>query len=165
MTKQVYRIDRYQFSATDALLFDANIWLYIYGPEVNSSRRYKSIYSLAFGRMRSVKARIFIDVLVLSEFINTYARLAYNKLPQATRPADFKSFRNSNEFQPVAQKIAKFSRRILGKCDRTDSGFESVDLDAIVVDYAGGNADFNDQILAELCKAKGLKFVTHDADF
>ncbi|MGK7900400.1 MAG: hypothetical protein AB4352_03105 [Hormoscilla sp.] len=114
MNTQVYRIDRYQFSATDALLFDGNIWLYIYGPEVNSSRRYKSIYSLAFRRIRSVKARIFIDVLVLSEFINTYSRLAYNKLPQATRPADFKSFRNSNEFQPVAQKIAKFSRRILG---------------------------------------------------
>ena len=42
------------------------------------------------------------DGLVLSEFINTYARLAYNKLPQATRPAEFNSFRNSDEFLPVS---------------------------------------------------------------
>ncbi|CBN56512.1 MULTISPECIES: hypothetical protein [Kamptonema] len=31
--------------------------------------------------------------------------------------------------------------------------------------YAVGDADFNDKILAELCKAKNLKLVTHDADF
>ena len=48
---------------------------------------------------------------------------------------------------------------------RSHSGFESADLDGIMVDYALGDADYNALMLAELCKDKGLKFVTHDADF
>lgn len=145
MSKQVYPIDDYQLMPNDALLFDTNIWLYLYSPQGEQYPRVKRKYNLAFRRIRSAKVPIWIDVLVLSEFINATLDLFTITCP---KPSNFKVFRNSADFKPVAEQIAKYSRRILGKCDRTDSGFESVDLDAIVVDYAGGDADFNDLILA-----------------
>lgn len=165
MSRQVYRIESYTFSNADALLFDANIWLYIYGPQGDLHPGFKTIYTLALRQIRGAKIPIYIDVLVLSEFINAYARFFYNKLPQATKPAEFKIFRSSAEFKPIAQRIAKFSRRILAKCDRIESNFESVDMGALLGDYAAGDADFNDRMLAQLCRARNLKLVTHDADF
>jgi len=36
---------------------------------------------------------------------------------------------------------------------------------ALVDEYEKGNSDFNDQVLAELCKSKGLTLVTDDSDF
>ncbi|MDF0552381.1 PIN domain-containing protein [Kamptonema sp. UHCC 0994] len=165
MSNQVYNIQDYRFSSSDSILFDANVWLYIYGPQGESLPRLRSTYHLALRKIRGAKIPIFIDVLVLSEFINASARLVYNDLPQGIKPQDFKTFRQSNEFNSIASQIAKDARRILKKCERIDSGFESADLGGILSDYAVGDVDFNDKILAELCKAKNLKLVTHDADF
>lgn len=165
MTQQVYQIELYAFLPNEAVFFDANIWMYIYGPMSNISRRYKIPYSLASKRIFLAKGLIYIDVLVLSEFINSYARLVYNTLPSATKPAEFKSFRNSGNFQRVAEEIVTKCRQILRKCERTETGFESLDLLALLMDYTAGNADFNDQMLAQLCRTKGLILVTHDADF
>lgn len=165
MSKQVYRIETYTFSQTDAVLFDANVWLLLYSPQGERSPLVKNTYTLALRRLRSVQAQIFTDVLVMSEFINAYARFIYNELPAATKPSNFKRFRQSADFKPIAEKIAKSSRRILEKSERTDSGFESVEMRSLLNEYATGEADFNDRILAELCRAKGWKLVTHDADF
>ncbi|MCL1470279.1 type II toxin-antitoxin system VapC family toxin [Argonema antarcticum] len=165
MSNQVYSIDQYIFGNADAVLFDANVWLYIYGPHGDRYPQYRRAYTWAFRRIRSAKGRILLDVLVLSEFINAYSRFVYNNLSETTKQENFKAFRNSADFKPVAEQIAKYSRRILEKSERTESGFESADLIPIMSDYATGEKDFNDQILAELCRTKGLKLVTHDADF
>lgn len=165
MSQQVYRINEYKFNSNDLLFFDANIWLYIYGPEDSFSLRLRDIYSLAFRQIRSLKAQIFIDVIVLSEFVNTYSRLMYNRLPPTTKPRDFKTFRNSEDFKPIAQEISKYSRRIVSKCQRVESGFKFADLSSLFAEYAAGGSDFNDQILAGLCRDRGFKFVTHDGDF
>ncbi|MFB2974510.1 type II toxin-antitoxin system VapC family toxin [Aerosakkonema sp. BLCC-F183] len=162
---QIYNINDYSFSQMDAVLFDANIWLYIYGRQGERYPRIKATYTLALRRIRSVKGRILVDGFVLAEFINAYARFFYNILPEVNKPAEFKIYRNSAEFKPFAQEIARQSRKILEKCERVDSGFETADWREILRKYAAGESDFNDQILAELCKAKNLKLVTHDADF
>jgi len=53
----------------------------------------------------------------------------------------------------------------VSKCVRTDLGFEIVDIDGLLAQFAAGNTDFNDQIIADLCRRKNLIFITHDADF
>ena len=35
----------------------------------------------------------------------------------------------------------------------------------LIDEFEKADSDFNDQILAELCKRRNLKLVTHDADF
>ncbi|MBD1924804.1 PIN domain-containing protein [Trichocoleus sp. FACHB-90] len=165
MSKQVYNIDSYTFSSTDAVLFDANIWMYLYSPQGEVYPRIKNKYALAFRRIRGAKGRILLDVLVLSEFINAFSRFVYNNLPAATKPKEFKTFRNSDAFKPVAEEIAKYSLRILEKSELTEDVVELVNLRSIMRDYAAGETDFNDKMLAELCRTKDLKLVTHDYDF
>lgn len=165
MSNQVYRIDDYTFSSTDAVLFDTNIWMYIYSPQRLLYPRLKTTYTSALRRIRSAKSRILLDVIVLSEFINAYSRFVYNNLPAATKPAEFKNFRNSADFKPIASDISKYATRILEKSELTESIVAIGNLPAIVREYAAGETDFNDQMLAELCRAKNLKLVTHDSDF
>ena len=165
MRNDARHIERYTFAATDKLLFDANIWLYIFGPQGNPADHRTKIYSSALARILAVKSRIYLDVLILSEFLNRYARLRYDIMRPAGWPKEFKSFRKSVDFKSIAKDIADDARRLVRQCERTESGFETVDIGMLLAEYEAGDADFNDQILVELCKAKGLTLVTHDADF
>ena len=165
MSTQIYSIESYQFTSNDAVLFDANVWMYIYGPISHISSQYRYIYTLALRRIRGAQIPIFIDTLVLSEFINAYARFFYHKLPAENKPADFKIFRNSVSFKPVAEQIARRAKKILHKTESTKNRFQSPQMGAILNEYAEGEADFNDQILAEICRKNNIKLVTHDADF
>lgn len=165
MSNEVYSISSYRFSQTDILLFDTNVWLYIYGPMGEQYPRYRATYTLGLIRSRAAKARILLDVLVLSEFINAYARFIYNQLPRETKPAEFKIFRNSPNFPIIAEEIARQSEKIIERCELIESGFTSVNLRGLIGDYAAGKSDFNDQMLVELCKENEFKLVTHDSDF
>lgn len=165
LTNQIYHIKDYKFSSTDDLLFDANAWLYIYGPHSDCFLAEKKTYTSAMSQIRSVKGRIFVDGFVMSEFINAYASFFYNKLPADAKPVNFKTFRNTQQFQSIAEVIAAKSSRVLQKCERIETGFTSVNLEQILRDYQQGYLDFNDRVLAELCQANDLKLVTHDRDF
>ncbi len=154
-------IKKYSFSINDSLFFDANIWYFIYGPTDPEDKRSKA-YSSALAKILTAKSKIYIDILVLSEFINRYARFHYNL---AGTSDDFKQYRQSEDFVPIAKSIVDACKRILKDCARTDSCFELIDFNTLLVDYESKLCDFNDQILAEICKNKDFKFVTHDADF
>jgi hypothetical protein len=142
-------IEKYQFQPTDELLFDANIWFFLYGPNRPSHPKV-AFYSGAFKRIVAANNRVYIDVLILSEFVNRYARLRHNLLIGQRRvPKDFKQFRSTSFFKAIARDIAADVRQILGNCTPVESGFASLDLDTLTTDYAVGNADFNDLVLAE----------------
>lgn len=155
-------ITHYQFQASDKLLLDTNIWLFVYGPQRPGDRRV-AIYSQALARILAAKSHIYIDLLIVSEFINTYARIKHRIL--STPSTDFKQFRNSNEFKPVAQDIAADVKRVLRHCTRVASGFETLAIDALIDEFATGDLDFNDQILTNIYDRVGLKLVTDDGDF
>jgi predicted nucleic acid-binding protein len=162
MTPKAQRITNYTFTSRDNLLLDANVWLLIYGPQKPRDRRV-IVYSTAFADMLSAKSRIYIDVLIVSEFINAYARIKW-RLDSSAFP-DFKQFRKSNHFQSIAQDIAADMKQVLRHCTPIANGFESLAIDDLLTTYAAGNSDFNDQVLAALCQREGLKLVTDDADF
>ncbi|EDN69374.1 PilT-like protein [Beggiatoa sp. PS] len=163
MSKQ--DISNYTFSKNDRLFFDANIWIYIYGPSIDKqSYRRSKIYATALQKIRNVKSRLFIDALVLSEFINVYARLEYRQRFANTYQT-FKQFRQSQDFKSVAQDIANNAKRIVKLCQPCDLQFHTLNLINILDEYAQGTVDYNDQLIAELCMANGLCLVTHDADF
>ncbi len=102
MTHKAIRVNNYNFTSKDKLFLDANIWLYFYGPQSPKAPNHVRVYSKAFRRILKAKSRIYIDVLIISEFINTYARIIWrNKATQK----EFKDFRKSSYFKPVAQNI------------------------------------------------------------
>jgi len=165
MTTTARRIEQHTFRPDDALLFDANVWLSIYCPAEAKGRRAR-IYSGAIKKAQQAGSAIFVGVLVLSEFINRYARLEHHRAERsAGAPHNFKEYRRTQAFKAVAKAIADGCRRVLRSCRRTESGFESVDMGALLIEYEAGDADFNDQILAGICRTRGLTLVTHDADF
>ena len=161
MNPKVQEVKNYNFTSKDQLFLDANIWLYIYGPQIPSNWCVK-IYSGMLKRIITAKSNIYIDVLIVSEFINTYARLQWKLIDPLKK---FKTFRNGPKFKPVAQGIASDVKRMMNYCSPLDSGFEKLLIDSLLATYSTGNSDFNDQVITELCKDKGLTFITHDGDF
>jgi len=113
--------------------------------------------------MRMAKCTIFMDIVVLSEFINAFARMVFLQRSQAA--FNFKTFRKSEAFELIAEEIGINAKKIVTQCQCVESGFEDIDASALLTDFQSGQHDFNDQVIAELCRAKGLKLVTHDADF
>lgn len=165
MPGKAHRISAYRFRKTDHLIFDTNIWLFLYSPQYGPTDSRVRVYSAALKSVLAARSRILIDSLVLSEFMNAMARFVYNTLPEQTKPGDFKAYRRSPAFKPAAKGIADACRRILGHATRTDIGFPSLNIETVLSDYEAGNMDFNDQMLAELCKRNGLTLVTDDGDF
>lgn len=162
MASNVFSVEGYRFTSDDRLLLDTNIWLFVYGPQKPNSQRVAT-YSQAFANIQAAKSRIYIDVLILSEFVNTYARIRWNLLGNPGHK--FKQFRNSRAFKPIAQDIAADARRVLSHCRRVEDGFDALDSDGLITKYAEGDSDFNDQVLADLCQRQRLILVTDDGDF
>ena len=156
------RISRYHFTSQHKLFLDANIWLYLYGPKEHSSY-WVEVYSEAFNRILKAESDVYIDVLIVSEFINRFARDEWEL--SKLYPESFKIFRNSLEFEAIAQGIAAAVKRIMRYCIQIESGFRSLKIENLLDDFANGKYDFNDQVITEFCKNNGLTLVTHDGDF
>lgn len=162
MANNASAVADYNFTSDDELFLDANVWLFVYGPQRPRDARVTT-YSEALKKILLAQCRIYIDVLIVSEFINTYARLKWEVMGKPhTR---FKEFRKSNDFKPIAKDIAADVGRVLKHCKRIENGFEALDIDGLIDEYADGDSDFNDQVIVALCKNKGLKLVTDDGDF
>jgi predicted nucleic acid-binding protein len=165
MPEKARLIERHTFNPFDKLLLDANIWLFIYSPQYRPTDRQTKIYSTALKRMLDAGCTIFLDALVLSEFVNVLGKLAYNRLPVSQRPSDFKAFRNSSTFKATAKSIADSCKRILQVVTPIESGFASCDPMDLLHHYEDGRSDINDLLLAHLCRTQALTLVTDDADF
>jgi len=165
MANKAENIASHVFKKSDRVLLDANVWLFINGPQNPGDRRV-SIYSEAFKKILQAGSAIYVDALIVSEFINRYARMKY-ELWKTRRPQQntFKNFRKSADFKPAAREISDSAKYVLRNCARIDSGFASLDIDSLLKEYADGDSDFNDQVLSKLCKREGLIFITDDADF
>jgi len=77
MSNEIIDISRYRFKQKHRLFLDANIWIFVYGPVFEPENPKKSIYSQALKNMMKSKSIILIEVLIVLEFINRYARMKY----------------------------------------------------------------------------------------
>ena len=164
MMYKCHPIQYYDFSSADRLLLDTNIWLYIYGHTGQTIPKKMGIYSHAFKRMLEAQSRIYIDTLTVSEFINAYTKTAWSQEYREIY-ADFKDFRGSLEFKPIAEEIAAKVRRIMKLCHFVSSCMQLSEVTHFVDEYAKGDSDFNDQIFVRICQSSHLTLVTHDGDF
>ena len=160
------RIERYAFTANDRLLLDTNIWLFLYCPHGDPKAPGPAAYSAAFKNIVSAKCKIFVSSTVLGEFINRYCRLAHELLPaKGAAPKDYKRFRKTAPFQQIAKAVAGAAQRVLEHATAIDDDFASLDIAKVLTDFGSGSCDFNDLLIAEVCRRKNLTLVTHDEDF
>lgn len=113
--------------------------------------------------MLTAKCQIIVDALVASEFINAYARFEFKLAGQPG--GDFKTYRKSAKFKPIATAIADEVRGIFSISNRVECGFSKLNDDDLLNEFAGGNSDFNDLIIADICRTNNYILVTHDCDF
>jgi len=155
-------IRSHTFTGSDSLFLDANVWLSVYGPQV-SQRPASQAYSKAWRDIRMAGSNVYIDFLVLSEFINRFARIVMGQ--SAAGEKNFKRFRQSPRFGDVAKEIALNVKSILQRSNPLGITFDHVDMDALLLEFEAGQSDFNDEVFAAFCKEKGFTLVTHDGDF
>jgi predicted nucleic acid-binding protein len=163
MKNKAFDARRHPFSAGDQILPDANIWLYLYGPAANPKDWKVQTYSAVFASVLNASCRLHLDVLVLSEFVNRFARIEWRRL--APNITDFKIFRQSSGFSPVAQAIQTQVAQVLSAAAPVDHNFAEWNLTDLFQDFSTGTTDLNDQLLVESCRKHGLSLLTNDADF
>jgi predicted nucleic acid-binding protein len=157
----VHSTATYDFPSEKGYFFDTNIWLYIYGP-IGWPDQMSSVYSRVLREVRDSNGTIYINCMIISEFINAFSRIEFKQQSTYSR---FKDFRNSISFRPVAEDIASNVKKILRNTLACDPDLRVIDLPEIMSFFEQGKYDFNDLVFAEICRAKELVFVTHDKDF
>lgn len=160
---KAYNAGTYIFQAGEHILVDANIWLYLQPPSAQPSPGFVWRYSAVLKRLLAADAKPVIEALVLSEYLNRYFRLAYNTTWKATYP-EYKAFRKSPDFIPVAQAAVGDARNILKLTSPEGTPLSQLDLPAILVETEAGALDFNDGVLVETCRLRGWKLLTNDSD-
>lgn len=163
MVDDILSINEYNFRREEQLFLDTNIWLFVFGPQYQPTPEVE-IYSSAFHRILDANCSIFIDVTVVSEFINAYSRMRWRQTGRS-RYRVFKNFRNSRQFEPIAQEVADDITRVLSYCSFLNSRFNHTDMSNMICEYAEGGVDFNDQVIGNLCRARNLTLITDDQDF
>jgi len=165
VTSKVIDALRHSFSKQDRVLVDANVWLYLYGPKPPNSASARN-YSAVLKALQTAGSQLFLDVLVLSEFVNRYVRDQHRVLavPGAAISSDFKTFRDSPDFIPVAAAVQRSVLSIGKFAKPLDHMLMKVDLLVLLAEFAKGARDINDELLAEACKLNGLALLSHDAD-
>jgi len=158
-------IGDYSPSDGDMLFFDANIWLAIYGP--SPKHWAQSPCSSLFYELIKNNIDIYTNSLIISEVVNSWARLEFNqqRIALGFEPNEFKKFRETLRFLDVAEDISININKILRWSKRFDSSLESIDMEIIISKYGSGTYDFNDLVFGEICKANDFILVTNDRDF
>lgn len=154
---------RHKYSPEDHLFFDTNIWLHVFGPQGSSHSQRAKSYSQVFKRALKAKSNIYIDVLVISEYLNRSLRLHFN---QAGQPGEnFKNYRGTPEYAAAAQEVTRGAKSFLKYCTLVESDFPQCGLMQIMDEFAYSATDFNDEILIKLCHRHQFTLITDDGDF
>lgn len=164
---RAFSLNHWSFKPSDRILPDANFWVNVFGPAaVVGQRNHRGgDYSNALRAMLQKKVALFLDVLVLSEFVNVLARMEFNsKFKGKYGPSGFKRFRNSPDFIPIARTISGESRKILKLCQRIDHSFAKWDFNQILADFEEGGEDINDQLIIEVSRDNNFIILTDDGD-
>lgn len=161
MKNKAIDVRAHAFAACDRILVDTNVWTYLFCP-VPQAAWAVNAYSHAFKAWLNAGATFFLDVLVFSEFVNTFARLEWKASGVAL---DFKAFRQAPAFQSVAATIGSQAANILSVSKQVPHAFDEWNLKILLAEFSAGKRDVNDQLLIETCRKFNLSLVTNDADF
>ena len=163
----VCKIDHYEVSANEEYFFDTNVWMFLFVP-LSGSKSYKQkMYSRLLRDIQSRGAWIWINSLVVAEYINAVLRL-YFKLwmsRNGLKNADFKrDYRPTPDYQYSLCDVKAQVKAILSICHRKSDNFHSLSIGEII-DNMGNSCDFGDSMIADLCLSnKSIRLVTDDTD-
>ncbi|WP_417822510.1 PIN domain-containing protein [Thalassospira lucentensis] len=162
----VFHIDDLKEEPTNKkFFFDTNIWLYLYGPSCDYNiPKVKSYSKFLKTILETENNSIFIDYLVIAEFINRYVRDTH-RIHHSDKFDKFKDFRATEDYAEIIHNLSDELFHITQDTEVIYCNLADFDLDELIAQTAEGAADFNDIVIMTICKIKGLSLVTDDADF
>lgn len=166
----------FAFQKGQRVLLDANLWIYLLPPTSKPTPWFAKSYSGVLKRLLGAGTEAVVEALVLSEYMNRYWRLELSAW-QRTNPAlaatfidakdrkfNEKNFRLSPHFKPIGAAAVAEAKQILKLCGVRDTPLHLADMDDLLPEFGAGTIDFNDAVLAETCRLRGWKMLTHDKD-
>ena len=150
--------------SSSKIFFDTNIVLSLFTPL--TVRQNANEYSKFFGECLKQNKTLYIDTHVLSEFINAYMRFEYKKYLKKNNidatMYSFKDYRSCQEgIDAMKNAEAVVKNRLLKKFTIAGKEFSATDI----ASFSFAGTDFNDLVIAEICKEHNLALTTNDSDF
>ena len=164
LKNKAHDVSKYLFTHGEPVLFDANIWLYLYPAPSNPKRPEFYLYSPALSNMLMSSSKPVVDPIILSEYLNRYCRIEYEG-NYRQKYSDYKTWRKSKDFVNVSLSAKTFALSIIDISNMNMLNSDSLDMKNVVGEFASGDVDFNDAVYIEICRRTGIKLMTHDADF
>lgn len=162
----VIRVSQHKVAPHSGYFFDANVWMFIFGPIAGSSPKKQSIYSALLKNIISHKAKVYVSSLVLSEYINAVLHIGFNQWKRATDNVNavFKrDYRATQDYKDTLADAIRQVQAILDVCEKRPDDFHIVDIHRILASM-DQNADYNDAYYIHDCEKVGLMLVSDDTD-
>ncbi|MFA6702869.1 MAG: PIN domain-containing protein [Dysgonamonadaceae bacterium] len=147
------------------IFFDANILISLFFLTNPNDHTYKG-YSRIFNKLLNQGNKLAIDVIVVSEVVNRALRMEYHnylsKYNIDRNKEPFKYFRNKKEGKDAINRTrTMMCDVILPQFNIIEKKWGKFELE----DLLTRDGDFNDQLIANLCKENSYILLTDDADF
>lgn len=167
---QIRNVENYAFSAQDRLFLDTNVLLWMYGrqlpakakDETKEDARCNKLYTDADKMIRAKKSAVYFNTVVISEFATVsmrkrFGRRELKKLQQINDPT----------LRLAAEDVRKDVALILNResAHFLEDSFNAKTVLKMFDEFVQKNYDFNDLIIARICRNHRLTLVTHDIDF
>lgn len=157
----------YLFLSDYTILFDANIWIYLFYPLGNFNENIIGNYSKVYKEILTKQCKIIVPMIIVSEFFNTCLKFEFSvykdKEPEKYRNLK-RDFRGTQEYKEVVKKlIDTINGSILKNAILINDNFQEMELNKTL--FTDEEFDFNDKMLIEICKRYNAKILTHDKDF
>lgn len=167
---QIRSVENHAFSSKDRLFLDTNVLLWMHGRQVPSKAkdeteedaRCNDLYTGADKMIRARKSAVYFNTVVISEFATVSMRKRFDRYQLKKLQQ-----KNDSSLRPAAEDVRKDvvcmlnreNGHLLDDCFHKGTVLEMFD------EFVQKNADFNDLIIARMCRSHGLTLITHDVDF
>ncbi len=151
----------YNIEESDNVFIDTNILIFLFSPSFVNSRefqveKYSSIMSLLIQK----KCKLFINELVVSEFINRCMRIDFERNFNKNNDKNFKrDYRKSQEYKDTLKIVINELNKFLKFSKQINDDFINFEISENI------EADFNDLIIADTVKKNNLKLLSDDGDY
>lgn len=160
---QIIEIDKMSVQNNDKYILDTNVLIKLFYPPMNDHnvKPYIEIYQ----KIIDNRADIYISSIQISEFVNRCIRFQF-KLYQEDHPeiTDFKAgYRDTEDYRNSMDAILENVADMFERFKRIDDKFDETNSQNLLL--KGFAYDFNDALIAELCRKYKAYLVTDDKDY
>lgn len=162
--RKIESLEHFEIDSKCTFLLDTNVLIKIFYPAMVEGKS-ASQYVLFYQKLIQKKVTIYITGIQLSEFVNRCIRFQFD-LYKNDNPEiqDFKKdYRDTEDYRESMDAIMEIVADMMKQFKQLGDNFEKISKESLLKKvYA---YDFNDAMIAMMCKMNGTVLVTDDKDY